>query len=875
MGGAGLRAAVLFLLLHLGASRTTGDGEPPGGPNTYSLQFNNKQRYVVRRDAGSPYKSFFLYVEEVHKTSVVYPLRYVNQANCVTAPPLKDPPSKHSAQIVTYTRRETKGKNLKQFCEEKKNLHQNLESGEVCFCCHCSPHPVFPLYSSLKYRRQKVLCRRRVTDGEEAVVLTLKCLKKSKRKYHAFFVQRGSSSFLINITLQEFNLYDEFFLRRNDKSALERRTYLLDPSNSEIDDEVFNVRLKFLAERTHRGDSIEGDYLFLDSDVFKRRVVLDDSFADEEVLENGLIVSADHVDEKGAECNKITEYPRVWEERRGFCQNGKSHCLKGQLAHFASLEGKLDGKKRLRHNYSFFMRRKARLGGEAIRSSEESHASEENRSTEANRATAANRSTAATPPRDLEGDYHLGLQKRAHNFAVISSHAGEGLQITHEEDLHGESVSLVHLLSNCYDFNNEVDPSCSVYISIWNAEGVEKDVSVSIECSKRIVADESTLRRRVALAQKGESSVVITFKPIADLLVTPCRVVVQRQERPAELRPQKGNIRGETPPNKANQPHEPNEQYFAFSLGSHSETEEAPGKTPGRVIWDSPLQFDEVPGDVIELHKRRLQLLEEEDDGAAGRGGGALREYTRRMANYFMGCQTGVQVFLLLLCIILVVIFIIPSVHPLNGFLLKRKWFYTLKKIRILAIWKVQDVCLFLFRRVKGTIKMLKFILVKVCRGRRKRRNERGLIGEAYLHKQTRRRKRDEKRRKKKIKGEKLKREQEELRRRRHRRLRLHEEQCRGGRRHRDRHGRGHSKGGDSSKAASASSAAASVSSSTSSASSAAERGRKKERARHASRRGEGGKTHREGTPPSGDQERHHRAGGKAATSRSPKGVAE
>ncbi|KJP89139.1 hypothetical protein AK88_01225 [Plasmodium fragile] len=831
MGDAGLRAAVLFLLvlllLHLGVSRTTDDGEPPGGSNTYSLHFKNKQRYVVRRDAGSPYKSFFLYVEEVQKTSVVYPLRYVN-----------DPPIKYFEQIVPYTRREIKGKNLKNFCEENKKLYQHVNNREICFCCHCSPHPVFPLYSHLKYKRQKIFCRRRVTDGEEAVILTLKCLRRSKRKYHSFFVQRSLNSFMVKVTLQEFNLNDEFFLSRNDKSALESRTYLLDPSNTEIDDEVFNVRLKFLPERTHRGGSIEGNYLFIDSDVFKRRVVLDDSFTDEEVLENGLIVSADHVDEKGMECNKVMAYPNVWEEKKGFCQHGRNHCLKGQLTEFIKLEGRLEVKKKVRYNYSFIMARKDRLGGAAIGGSGNG---------DANRAMHGN---PAPPPRELQEDYYMGLQKRSHNFAQMTSHAGEGLNITYEEDVHGESVSLVHMLRNCYDFNNEVDPFCSVYISIWNAEDVEKEVTVSINCSKKMVVDETTLRRTLVLLKKEDSSVVIKFKPIADLLVTPCRVVVQRQQGPPQPQQQKGNIRGESHKGghrgsgEEGQEDLATEQYFKFFLRSSEEKEE----TPGRIIWNSPLHFHHVSGDIIQLHKKRLELLEQEDEGADGGGG--------RATIPFSGYSISVKVFFLLLSIILVLTFVVPSVHPLNGFLLKRKWFYTLRKVRMFFIWLIQDACRFVHVIVKRTFKGVKCVLVKVYRavfrGRRKRRKkEQQIIGDSYLHKQMRRRKKDERRRKKKLKGDKLIREQEEMRRRRHKRLMLHEEQCKGGRHHSRR---GQSKGGDSSSAPSPCCERSERSESSASGDRSEHvrrpkrdgaRGKKNHRTRNSSKRGEGGKTNR------------------------------
>lgn len=36
-----------------------------------------KQRYVIRRSEESAYKNFLLYVEEIYKSTVIYPIKYV------------------------------------------------------------------------------------------------------------------------------------------------------------------------------------------------------------------------------------------------------------------------------------------------------------------------------------------------------------------------------------------------------------------------------------------------------------------------------------------------------------------------------------------------------------------------------------------------------------------------------------------------------------------------------------------------------------------------------------------------------------------------------------------------------------------------------
>ncbi|GAW79744.1 hypothetical protein, conserved [Plasmodium gonderi] len=769
-----------FFFLHLGIYRATNNSKSNGRDNTYSLYFKNKQRYVIRRDDESAYKSFFLYVEEIYKTTVIYPIKYVYET-----------PLKYFEKIISYKKKEIKNENLNEFCLKKKKLYEHEESQQICFCCYCSPHHVFPLYSHLKYKMEKILCRKRTTDGEERILLTLTCLRKKKKKYHGFFVQHNSNFFMLNVTFQQFDLNDEFFIKRNDKSALERKTYLLDPSKSQVDDEIFNVHLKFHAERTLRGDSIEGNYLFLDSDVFKRKVLLEDSFIDDGILENAVIVKPDDVDEKGKKCNKITGYPLIWEMKRVFCQYGKNHCLNKQLSHFVNLERHLEREKLLLHNYFFFMVKRSYLMDPRGQSKQKD-------SNDAQHAIAHsglhNEVAAEATVEKLEGEYYMGLEKRTHNFVVIRSHNGEGLKITQAGEageageVEGESVSFIHMLRNCYDFKNELDPYCTVYISIWNAEDVNKKVTVSINCEKKIVKDASRVKKSFLLHAKEEKTALIKFKPVVDLLVTPCRVVVSRDrellesEQSDEVRQnQNANIRREISSDLSGQRKE-KEQYFQFLIQNNDKVE---GKSHGKIIFDAPLSFDDVPKRIFQEHMKRLELLQHfelsknvehfEGEGWGYRG----CMHNPKLLNYLENSKMTVNFIFLLLFLILCIIFVIPSMHMFNGFIIKRQWFHKLRTIRMLIIWKIQDAGRFFKQMTKRMIKMCVYVCRKIYRIFRKIKaiflKDHQLIDQLYIEKKKKKRKNQKNKKIRKAKRDMLHRQKEELRRRRYKKLIRHQ----------------------------------------------------------------------------------------------------
>ncbi|VTZ76472.1 conserved Plasmodium protein, unknown function [Plasmodium yoelii] len=283
-----------------------------------------KQRFVIRRSEESAYKNFLLYVEEIYKSTVIYPIKYIY-----------DVPLGYFENLISYKKEDLKNKNLKEFCENQKQLYENKDGNQLCFCCYCTQSSIFPLYSKLKYRRKKLLCNKK--DNNENVILTLSCLKKKAEKYHGFYVHKSSNFFMLNVTMQQFDLNNELFINRNIKPELDRKTYLLNSSTFEIDDEIFNIKISFDVEKTHQGNSIEGNYIFMDSEIFKEKINFEDTYIDDEILKKSVIVKSRNLDDKGNGCNKINRYPIIWEKEKGFCSFPQNYCLKKQLAYFINM----------------------------------------------------------------------------------------------------------------------------------------------------------------------------------------------------------------------------------------------------------------------------------------------------------------------------------------------------------------------------------------------------------------------------------------------------------------------------------------------------------------------------------------------------------
>ncbi|SBT32869.1 conserved Plasmodium protein, unknown function [Plasmodium ovale wallikeri] len=662
--------------------------------------------------------------------------------------------------------------------------------------------------------------------------------------------------------LHDFN--DEFFISRNDKSAMERKTYILDSTNSEIDDEVFNVKLRFPVEKTYRGDSIKGSYLFLDADIFKERVTLEDSFVDEGVLEGSLVLSSNNVDVHGKTCNKVSPYPSMWDKEKGFCLYKKNHCFKKQLSHFIHLEKQLHKKKKTLYNYVFFVIRKSylRSNTDSIEAQEGKKIEEGNDEVDNLRngtqgmdeAYGGNCKDEVNRLLCIERNFYIGLEKRGNNFIEVKSHNGEELYVSYGEQEgggggggggdgdgdggereRGESVSFVHPLSNCYDFDHLLKKDCTVYVSVWNIEDVDKEVEISINCEKEIVKDISTLKRKMTLCRKCENTVVINFEPIRNLLLTPCTVLITKdvpeevvtQEEAADAkevrtvsesegrRKKRGNIR------ERMQRRDHGEAHILFEAvgGSASKdtaaaaaaaaatatataaatatatattaasataasataasttaaspswgwkkTKKEEGKTRKYIITNAPITF-EVPKEVLQRHIKQLNFLQAEDD--------IFITYKKKFIHFIKKTENIIKMILLFFFLIALVIFVIPSISIFKNISRNTKWFYKLKTIRMLTLWKIHDIGRVITKRVpyksfrfmkkvsKGVVKLISNVFLKF------RKNEH-LIDHLYRLKLERQRKNDERKKASMEKRQRRKIEKKELRRSRYQKL--------------------------------------------------------------------------------------------------------
>ncbi|SBT74976.1 conserved Plasmodium protein, unknown function, partial [Plasmodium malariae] len=655
-----------------------------------------------------------------------------------------------------------------------------------------------------------------------------------------------------------------------DKSALERKTYLLDPSNYEIDDEIFNVKIKFHAEKTYKGDSIEGNYLFIDADIFKERIMLKESFTDGNILKGSLVVHPDYVNEKGGECNTLSSYPSVWNKQKGLCSHERNYCFKKQLDHFVNLEKQLDHKKLLLYNYSFFMLKKSHLSSykdahnvytDLFAAGLEAEGPNESRKegkmedgisedagvhvdadvdadvgadVDADVGADVGTDVDADVDADLDGqlrgeesplnggknimehvenNYYVVLEKKEHNFIEIISDNNEELNIYYDEQKKGESVSFVHSLSNCYDFNNELYKHCTIYISIWNEENVDKELNISINCNKRIVHDMSTLRRKMFLCKMCESTITIKFEPIVDLLVTPCSVVITREvkkwegeeakgeaknweekdtevlgvqeQTQAQVREKKrGYIRekisykgaqqGKDDKQDAHGKHNPHdshegysEEHFLFSVVEETVEE----GTSTNVIFNMVLTYN-VPENVLENHIKQLYLLDDVEDN--------LYIYRRKIFSYITRAENIIKMILFVFVVLAFFIFVIPSMPICRNVIIKMSLFHKLKTTRMLIMWKLEDMYRVMIRIPGKFIKIFKKIIRKVKKVITNIvltfRKDQQLIDQTYREKQERKRKNDEKKKIKQMKYEKRKKEKEDIRKRRYKRLLENEE---------------------------------------------------------------------------------------------------
>ncbi|SPJ09890.1 conserved Plasmodium protein, unknown function [Plasmodium sp. DRC-Itaito] len=787
-------------------------------------KYLSKQKYVVHRSEDSPYRNFLLYVEEIYQVTVVYPIKY-----------LFDIPLKYYEYFKSYKKKDIDNKNLKQFCNIIKEQHEINNEQQKCFCCFCRQDDiVFPLFSHFNYKKAKFNCNKK--EQEEDIVLTLSCLKKKDKFFHSFFIQQNYNFFMLNVTLQQFDLNDEYFININDKSTLERKTYILDSSNYEIDDEVFNVKIKFNVQKNYRNDDIEGNYLFVDSNIFQDRIILEDSFKDGDILKNSVIVKSHHVDENGFECNKIIAYPNSWNRGKGLCRFKRNECFHKQLCTFLNLEKKLNSKNNISYNYSFFMIRKLQMdeyteGDERMEIKNEyiyninklNKINEiiedyEYNNTDTYKHDIKSNNNKETLLEYIENNYYIGLQKERHHFIDIKSHNEESLNISYDEEGIGESVSFVHILSNCYNYNNENNISCSIYLSIWNEEDIEKEINVFIKCEQRIVNDIEQLKKKLFLCKKCEETVLIKFEPIYNMLLASCHVLITKEQENLDIKNinEDPNIRGKNykeqhflfVKDKENieEPHNfkykkgkyktydyddivnmdqtiQNKEYHQIDKINNINNSNNNNNNNNNniyhkhiyIIKEVPLKFNEQfyrSNDHTMMLYNTLNFIENVEDN--------ILRYKRKLFFFMKKSGNIIKIILLLFSVIILCIFIIPSLPFCKYFFIKLKWFHRLKTIRLLTIWKIQDMFSFLkkipkkvWRLIKRIAKkckrlIFKSILFKIFT---KYKKDQELIDQEYKEKLERKRKKERKKKAMRKKYQLQKKEKEKLRKKRYKKL--------------------------------------------------------------------------------------------------------
>ncbi|EWC88952.1 hypothetical protein PFNF54_02222 [Plasmodium falciparum NF54] len=778
-------------------------------------KYLSRQKYVVRRSEGSPYRNFLLYVEEIYQVTVVYPIKY-----------LFDIPLKYYEYFKSYKKKDIDNKNLKQFCNIIKEQHEINNEQQKCFCCYCRQDDmVFPLFSHFNYKKAKFKCNKK--EQEEDIVLTLSCLKKKDKIFHSFFIQQNYNFFMLNVTLQQFEMINYYYYYYY-KLYNSKNEYTYDIPAFLLFAEVFNVKIKFNVQKNYRNDDIEGNYLFVDSNIFKDRIILEDSFKDGDILKNSVIVKSHHVDEHGLTCNKIIGYPIYWNRGKGLCRLKRNECFHKQVSTFLNLEKKLSSKNNMSYNYSFFMIRKLHM--DEYNEIDEGFEKTNEYIYNINKLNKINEiiddykyNNTDRYKYDIKIDnnenlleyiknnYYIGLQKERHHFIDIKSHNEEILNISYDEEGIGESVSFVHILSNCYNYNNEKkNISCSIYISIWNEEDIEKEINVFIKCKQRIVNDITQLNKKLFLCKKCEETILIKFEPIYNMLLASCHVLITKEERNLDIKNiyEDPNIRG------ANY----KEQHFLFVKdeenveASHNyKYKKGKYKTYDYdddmvnmdqrvqnkeyhkidkiynnnnnnnndniyhknvyIIKEVPLKFDEQfyrPNDHnIMLLYNTMNFVENVED--------YILRYKRKFFFFINKSGNIVKIILFLFLVIILCIFIIPSLPFCTYFFIKLKWFHKLKTIRLLILWKVQDTFTFfkkiprkVWRFIKKIAKKCKRVLFKIFI---KYKKDQELIDQEYKEKLQRKRKKERKKKQIRKKYQLQKKEKEILRKKRYKKL--------------------------------------------------------------------------------------------------------
>lgn len=245
-------------------------------------------------------------------------------------------------------------------------------------------------------------------------------------------------------------------------------------------------------------------------------------------------------------------------------------------------------------------------------------------------------------------------------------------------------------MSNCYDFNNILERDCTIYVSIWNKEDIDKEINVFLNCEKQIVRDINSIKNKTYLCNKCEASVIIKFEPIINLLTTKCNIEITKELNKIIEKEKKGNIRETVKKNKTDQ-----NEYHLFNV---KETENEDQTNDMKIIINSPIVFD-INNKIEQHYLKNVDIIERKI---------YISSTYKQM---FIIYATPKNIIITILLFTFFIVIIIPS-SPFFKYIINMKLFHKLRINRVILFWKIQDI----YEEIKWGLYICIKIGENVCR---------------------------------------------------------------------------------------------------------------------------------------------------------------
>ncbi|CAD2089116.1 conserved Plasmodium protein, unknown function [Plasmodium vinckei brucechwatti] len=248
----------------------------------------------------------------------------------------------------------------------------------------------------------------------------------------------------------------------------------------------------------------------------------------------------------------------------------------------------------------------------------------------------------------VKNNFYIGLEKKAHNFMDIRSYNNEKLNIYYDDSTKGESISFNHSLSNCYDFNNIL----------------EKDFR-----------DINSIKKKVYLCKKCETTVTIKFEPIINLSTTKCNIEITKEVNKIVEKERKENIRENAKDDNSEKNKTDQYEYHLFDANETENENQANGM---KITMNSPIVFD-IDNKIGQHYLKNVDIIE---------GPIYIPLTYKQMFNIY---ATAKNIIIIILLFIFFIVIIIPS-FPFFKYIISIKLFHNLRMNRIILFWKVQDI---------------------------------------------------------------------------------------------------------------------------------------------------------------------------------------